>query len=527
MTEERQNEIQLDRYKAIIGRRKGLIITFCLTAALTSFGLTYVMSERYQAIATVLYQPKETVSFQAKAKDALGFPLPLVPLETIANTLEDIVKGDVILEKTVRTLRLDVKIPPPLDESPTMEFIRNAKDWVQDIRRQTIEILKYGRLIPDNPMRNAMEGLGQNVVVRRTNKAYTFRLEVRDQYPARAAKIAETLANLLSDYLVEEQVKTARESRTNIDGRLLKTSAEVRELRNKLRDLKFSTGISSLDEEIDLKLKTINSFEEDRSKLDHEFRSLQDRRAAVSGQLAGESGSVKYDSTEADNPVFNDLRMEQARLQVERSGLLEKFTPEHNDVRAVEAKLTEVEEKLKAERPKMVSSETTRINDLHQKLESDLLSVSADMNATRARMGAIQTSIDSESRQLQNLLENQPDVEQIVLQLAAAEKSYQLINEAYQEALLAESKTVREVSLQGSVLVPIAPVQPIKFIHVGTTLLLSLALAIGFSLFGNYFDFRIYDAEDAEQGLDVPVLGTIPAVRRSAAFTSFATSAKR
>ena len=44
----------------------------------------------------------------------------------------------------------------------------------------------------------------------------------------------------------------------------------------------------------------------------------------------------------------------------------------------------------------------------------------------------------------------------------------------------------------------------------------AVLLAIGFALFGNYFDSRIYDVEDAEQGLDVPVLGTIPAIPRSA-----------
>jgi len=527
MIEERQNEIQLHRYKVIVGRKKGLIITFCLTAALTSLGLTYVVSERYMASATVLYQPKETVSFQAKAKDALGFPLPLVPLETIANTLEDIVKGDTILERTVRALRLDVKVPPPLNESPTQVFIRKTKDWVKDMRRDASEILRYGRLMPEDPVRSAIEGLGQNVVVKRTNKAYTFRLEARDQYPDRAAKIAQTLANLLSDYLLEEQTQTARESRTNIEARLRKASAEVRDLRSRLGDLKFGTGISSLDEEIALKLKTINSFEEDRSKLNHELRSLEDRGAELTRQLAREAASVKYDSTEAENPVFNDLRMERAHLQVERAGLLEKFTPEHNDVRAVEAKLSEVEVKLEAEAPKMVRSETTRINDLHQKLESDLLSVSADAEATRARVQAMQTSVDTESRHLQKLVENQPGLEQIQLQLATAEKSYQLINEAYQEALLAESKTVREVSLQGSILVPIAPVQPIKFIHVAATLLLSLALAIAFTLFGNYFDSRIYDAEDAEQELDMPVLTTIPAFRRSARVASFGKSANR
>src|SRR5215472_2575174 len=102
MIDEKGNSFELATYLAPLARRKWLMVTFCLSAALSSLGITYVLSEKYRASLTVLYQPREDITFQSKAREALGFPLPLVPLETIANTLEDIVTGDAVLEETVR-----------------------------------------------------------------------------------------------------------------------------------------------------------------------------------------------------------------------------------------------------------------------------------------------------------------------------------------------------------------------------------------------------------------------------------------
>jgi len=514
MIEHRQQNIELSRLFAVLGRYKGLMITFCLVATLSSLGITYVMSEQYEANATLFYQPSENVSFQQKAKDALGFPLPLVPLETIANTLEDMVKGDAVLEKTVRTLKLDVKTPRK-PASAFMNSVLDLKDTLKDWRRDAMQMVQYGRLIPEDPVRGAIENLRKNLTVARVNKAYTIRLEVRDQEPDRAAKIVETLAGFLSDAVVQEQTRTSHESRMNIEGRLAQAQREVENLRATLANLKSTRGISSLDDEVTLRLKTLNSFQEDRSKFTHDLRALEDRRAQLALQLKDQSALVNFDSTVAHNRVFDEFRMERSRLEVERAGLLERLTPESNEVRAVEARLAEAKEKLSAEPETLVSSETSHLNEVRQKVESDLLSVTAEIEGMRAREKAIGSSIQTESDAVRSLIENEPVIKQTNLRLAAAEQSYELMNGAYQEALTTESKSVREVTMMGSVLVPTAPVRPIKILHVSVTFLLGIALAIGCAFLAHYFDSTLYDAHDAEKSIDLPVLAAVPMIPRS------------
>jgi len=510
MIDERGESVELAPYLAPVLRHKGLIIVFCVSALLSSLAITYLLSEKYQASLTVLYQPGEDISFQAKTQEALGFPLPLVPLETIANTLEDMVTGDAIAEETVRRLRLDEK-PKKVPGSPLMALIGDVKDWFKETRENAWQILKYGRILPKDPFRGAVATLRANLSLKRINKAYTFRIEVLNEDPKRAAQIVETVGVLLAEAVAAEKTHAKRETRVNIEQRRLQVAGEVQALRSGLESLKITTGISSLDEELSLRLKTINSFGEDLSKERAQLRSLEERRTALEEQFKRQNATERYDSTMEENPVFAQLRMQKAQLEVERAGLLQKLTPQNKEVRSVDAKLSETEARLSLEQPQMVHSESTRMNDLHQKLESDLLSVRADIEATGAKERSLAQTLERETSLTRKLVDNQPNIEQVKLKLAAAEASFKLINEAYEGARLAESRTVSEISIPNPATIPFEPVRPIKVIHVGVTLTLALALAIGFVLFANFFDSTVYVVADAERVLGQPVLAAIPA----------------
>ena len=134
--------IDLAEYLAPLRRYAPLIATFVAAATLSSLAFTYAVAERYTARTTLLYQPREEVSFRPKARDALGFPPPLVPLESIGNTLQEVLKSDAIVERTVRTLQLDVKEKPPASNL-FMAAFREAKDTIKEWRQDVIEILKH------------------------------------------------------------------------------------------------------------------------------------------------------------------------------------------------------------------------------------------------------------------------------------------------------------------------------------------------------------------------------------------------
>jgi uncharacterized protein involved in exopolysaccharide biosynthesis len=237
---------------------------------------------------------------------------------------------------------------------------------------------------------------------------------------------------------------------------------------------------------------------------------LEGRRAELASQLENLDDSVRYSATTTDNPVFNEMRLEQARLEVERSGLLRKFTSQHQEVKAVDAKLAEVRVKLAEEKPKLLSSESTGLNDIRQAVHSNLLSVEAEIRTQRTKEQALTGTLAQEKASTMALAASEPRLAQITLQLTAAERAFQQVKEAYEEARLAESRTVTEVMVQHAAFPPTQPARPIKIVHVGTTFILSLFLAIGFAFLVSFFDSRVHGIEEAEAILGLPVLAAIP-----------------
>ncbi len=511
MAGQADGSINLKPFFAIIARQKYVILTFVLSSTLASLALTYVISEQYLAYSTMLYQPNDAVTFRPKETSALGFPTPVVSLESIGNTIDEMIKSDGVLSRIVQTLHLDVRRPRQ-DPNLLVHLFRTTKDTAKAWGTKGWQLMRYGRVLPDDPFASAMANLQKNLNVRRTAKAYTFQIEVLDPDPARAALIVDEAADVLASALRDEQVRSASESRESLAGRLHQNEEEIAGLRRQMETFKQDTHVSSLPEELSLKLKTVASFQEEFSRAQNELRALQRRRAELEAQLQTQQQSVKYDSTTGENPVVEDLKLQIARLQVERSGLLGKYTEEHQEVKAVDARIAEAQRRLQAETEKVVQSESVRSNEIYQKLLTDRMSTDADISALTARIKAYSGSIGQENSAAQDLTSKEQQLGDLSLRLTSAERSNALISEAYEEAKIAESRAASEITILHKALVPTAPARPIKILHVGLSAALSAIVAIGLTFLLNFFDTSIRSIDQIEGVLHLPVLATIPAV---------------
>ena len=508
-----EQRFDLRPYLRVLDRAKGLIITFTLSAALTALALTYVFSEKYSASASILYQPNENVTFRPKTPEALGFPTPLVTLETIGNTLEQLAKSDGVISEVVTTLKLHEKRPNP-PASWLVTTFREVKDNVKGYAAQAWQIMRYGRLLPKDPFAEAMATLRKDLRISRSNKAYTFQLEAISNHPQLSAAIVDCAAEVLSKFLQAERLEFARESRTSIESRLLQNEREIIDLRRQIDKFKKSSSVASLSEEVSLKLKAVAGYEEDLARAQADLNGLQRKRDEIQQQLEREEQWVEYLSTSTQNPIGEEMRLDLARLEVERSGLLDKYTEANPEVRSLNARIMQIRQRLASESAKVVSSESKRLNDIYQKLLSDRLEADANIRALNERIQSYTSSIDRENSVTHALTAKEQQLADLYLQLSGAERSYALIGEAREEARIAESNIGREMSILHKAQVPIAPVRPVKIVHVALSGGLSLILAIGLAFVIDFFNTTVRTTNQLHQVLQVPVLGTIPAVRR-------------
>jgi polysaccharide biosynthesis transport protein len=386
-----------------------------------------------------------------------------------------------------------------------------VKDTAKEYGSKGWQLLRYGRILPDDPFSDAVASLQKNLNIRRTAKAYTFRIEALDSDPKWAVAIVDEAAKTLSAILHTEQIRLARETRESLGARLKENDKEITELRTMLDSFKVNSKVASLSEQLSLKLKTVASFQEEYARAQNELQGLLRKRAEIDQQLNSQDRSITYDSTSTENPVAEEMRLELAKLEVERSGLLGKYTEEHQTVKAVDARIAQVQRKLQTEAKTVVSSESVRSNDIYQKLLSERMTADANIQALTALIKAYDSSIGQESGLARNLTSKEQQLADLSLRLAAAERSYNMITTAYEEARIAETRVASEVAILHKAYLPTAPVKPIKILHVGISAALSLVLAIGLTFLFNFFDTSIRGVEQIERVLRIPVLATIPA----------------
>ncbi|MFH0825701.1 MAG: Wzz/FepE/Etk N-terminal domain-containing protein, partial [Pseudomonadota bacterium] len=294
MSNQTDNPIDLSRYVGVIRRRRTLILSFCLSATLTSLALTYVFSEKYRAHTTLLYRPYQSVQFQLKQQGALGFPPPFVLIESIGHTIEGVAKSDVVVQQVVRLLRLDqddVRKPEP---NWFKALLRDIKKELKAFAKTVWQILKYGRIIEEDRFVEAVRGLQKNIAVKPSKKAYTFILEVIDSDPSRAAAIIDTEAELLAEFLRQENVRVARQGRIEIEGQLQQNEQELSMTRKALEQFKQTEQIFSLTEETSLQLKTIAQLEEEAIRVGKDLRAMERKLKELLAQLGKQKPFVKY-----------------------------------------------------------------------------------------------------------------------------------------------------------------------------------------------------------------------------------------
>ncbi len=509
--DDRTDRIDIAPYLEVLNRRKFLILTFCLSAAITSLGLTYVFSEKYRTYTTILYRPQQVTTFQNKQQEALGFPVPLAPIESIVNSLESVAKSTAVAEAIVTKLDLD-KPMPKTESNPIRRMITSVKDWTKKNGGKAWQILKYGRIIPEDPLADAIAKLQKDLRINATRRGYTFRLELTDSYPERVAAIVDTAAEVLAELLRGESLRANRNAQEAIEARLKENDIEILETRQSLENFKKTQRISSLSEEISLRLKTISNFEEELNKVKNDLQVEEKRRTELRVQLNNQEVLVKYLSTVSDNPIVQELKTELARQEVQRAGLLEKFQPSHLEVKAVEAKLAEIRDRLSREQEKIVSSESQRLNDVYQKVLTDQLEVESNLQGLAARREALAAEIARMKDSTKNLTDKEATLAQMTLQLDSAERAHRLLNDAIEEARIAESKNVSEIVVLHKAPIPTGPVHPIKILHVGVSTFLGLFLAAACVFFLDYFDPALRSVWQVERVVKLPVLATIPKI---------------
>ena len=458
-----QYDLNLRDYWRIL--RKRLWSVALVTAA---FGLLALLFAEVQR-PDPLYQATAVVKFE-RTTTLVGLLVETISLsqgDTPA-TQAAVIRSFPVLERAAKALRL---IPATLD----------------------------AEAIKQDPLRVQLLGDLRNQVTATPEENTTLiNVTVASREPAQAVRIANAVAQAYQAENTALRSRKILEARRFIEEQLREVNARVRQAEDGIRTLKETRGFVSLTEETTASVARLGVLEGESEKIRQE-------RDEIAGQIqtlqsASAAGPLPARVlADAGDPGIAKLSGALLDLSLERDNLLVTLTPQHPQIRDLDARIASIRESL-----------DTRVRAAWEGLLRELR---VKNQILEGRAGDVQRQIQRVRQEQRALPELARQYAQLQRELTQNETLLSTLQSKLQEVQIKEREQVEEVSLVRPATVPGSPMNPPQTagkVFAGLLIGLTVGLVLAFVL--ESLDTSIGTIQDVESYLETPVLGLIPLI---------------
>ncbi len=439
-----------------------------VAAVTVAFGLFAFLFAEVQKPAP-LYQATAVVKFERTAT------LVGLLVETISfsqgdtmSTQAAVVRSFPVLERAAKTLRL---IPAASDSEAVKQNPRHLQ-VLSDLRGQ----------IAATPEENTT----------------LINITATAREPEDAARLATAVAQAYQQENGLQRNRKIVEARRFIEDQLRDVTARLHLAEDGIRTLKEQRGFVSLTDQTAASLTRLASLEIEYDKARREQTDVAAQIQAAKAPLAA-GGLPPRVLGEAGDPGIAKLNGALVDLALERETLLITLTPQHPQVRDLDARMAALRENLDS---RIRIAREAVVRDLTGKNEA-LEGRAAELQAQIQRVRQDQRSLPDVARQYA----------QLQREVALNENLQSTLRSKLQEVQIKEREQADEVSLVRPAMVPGAPTNPSQTASkaiVGLLIGLTVGLVLAFVL--ESLDTSIGTIQDVESFLNVPVLGLIPLI---------------
>lgn len=343
---------------------------------------------------------------------------------------------------------------------------------------------------------------------------------------------------LIAQKVVEFWVKAFLEERTHALGR--KSLYEFYEGESQ----KVAKQINALKVHQQQRLQTIDSISvtERLNNLTNQLNRMTDARLGVTNELAGirnfladaqqqlkrQPAEVVTTREISLNPTQLDLKRQLNGLSLERTRLLRTYREEAAPVRQVDASIQAVEALVAKEVERLQRSENRAPNSIIVSLKQQMVDAQLREQQLRGQASDYDRQLRRLRAERQQALASEPELNQLALELAAANKSYSLYTENLEKARI--DRELENSQISNIALIEQATYNPSRVFPKSLMMLflaLPAGLAVGLlSLYLCYLlDNRIHDGATIEEAFGVPLWSSIqdlgnPPHHANSAFTA-------
>jgi capsular exopolysaccharide synthesis family protein len=468
-----EREADLREYLRALRTYLWLIVLVTVIVGAGVMAYTVRQPKIYEAIATIEYDPNPARPLGEGVDDIAASSADFWSSREFFETQNRVIGSRLIAERVVE--RLDLHHARSfLDDDTNL-----PADW-SGIPVSEAAILLQSRL--------TVEGV---------NGTRLVNLHIRDRDPARAALIANTVAEVYIEKTIEDRTGSTTSALDWLASR-----------RDELRtDLHSSeTALHSFMNEHEI----LSVSMEDRqnlvaSELEHFTNALAEartRRIELQARLTRLRTLAAADTIEEEGSAFSDipaiaaLQTELRTNLAEREALASRYGTAHPRIRELDRTVEAVREQLRSE------------------IDGMLRAAEADVREAGAIEGGLRAAVDQANQAGLALGLLEIEYTQLNRERENNEKLYESVLERTSEGMLAAQLRTTNVRMVDRALTPTGHVSPRLATNVGGGIGAGLALGLGLALLLSRLDRRIKTVRDAED-CGVTILGVLPDIPES------------
>ena len=329
------SKINIRDYTDILLKQKWFIIIFCVSAMVSSLLITYIVSEKYVTGTTILYRPLQTTLLRDKVTEVFGSPVPVIPFKIIMQTLRDAATNERVLRPVVIELGLDKEIEPVYD-GWLDEFYQKSKQFFKIRIIDLWTILKYGKLVSEDPTLHAIIKLRKNINIEVTKDSFIYILTAKDKFPKRAAMIVDLAAQKLVDLLREEYQDPAEKKLLKLKKYLEQKETEILKLKEEKKHILQHSGMVSLSDETSRGVANFYELQLELVQINSQIKMAQKRIFEIEKSL--EKRARSFLQTDDYKKLMSDKIFE----QIELKGLVAQSNHLEFSIKEIENKLQQL-----------------------------------------------------------------------------------------------------------------------------------------------------------------------------------------
>ncbi len=311
-------------------------------------------------------------------------------------------------------------------------------------------------------------------------------IEATDSDPYLARDMANTLAIVYQKYDSDRKNQQAVKHRSFVQIQRDSARPLLEEAEEAVKRYREKTNLISLSSQTGVVLSAITEADRAVQRFDQNLRDIGAMLGEISKNEVLSESALKGASRSLVGEVFMRLNGQLSNLQLQRDGLLVKYTEGHPVVKELQAKIDQLNRHL-----------VTELRQRQEVIQRSLVNERSHLEKLRAEYNELPSKGLVLSR-----LERAVDMHQEIVTI---------LEEQYQTALIREADRVQDVAILQAAITPSQPINPMPMIRRGVIgIMLGLILGVVFAVVAETLDTSIGTIEDVQEYTGTQVVGLIP-----------------